>query len=239
MIAGEALRWTLAGLLVAATLYSAWRGMAAAQPTGRVDSGLHALMTAAMAIMLVPGGQWPVLPQVLLFSLGAWWFVVQAVRRPTPGRDGSPPSGPAKPLYDAAAMAAMAFMLAATGLWGLPASAAVPPPRRQLISLPHHGGSAAAALAAPDPAWSAEPALMPSAVSGLAIVFGLATVLWTARLLLQFWPGSEEPPVRPAIRSPGGWLRNGHSAGFRDLADTAVEVVGAAALALMFAALAA
>ena len=141
MIAGEALRWALLALLLAATLYSAWRGLAAARPAGRVDSALHALMTAAMALMLIPGGQWPVLPQVLLFALGAWWFILQAVRRRTGSRDAWPPTGQGKPLYDAAAMAAMAFMLAVKGLWVLPASAAVPPLQGPLVPVPHHGGS--------------------------------------------------------------------------------------------------
>ena len=154
MIAGEALRWALLALLLAATLYSARQGMAAARPAGRVDSALHALMTAAMALMLVPAGQWPVLPQVLLFALGAWWFVVQAVRRRTRSRDDRPPTGRGKPLYDAAAMIAMAFMLAAKGLWVLPASAAAPPLQGRLVPVLHHGGSASVPLAVPAPDWT-------------------------------------------------------------------------------------
>ena len=237
MIAGEALRWALFAVLLAATLYSAWQGMTEARPAGRVDSALHALMTAAMALMLVPGGQWPVLPQVLLFALGAWWFVLQAVRRRTGSQDGWPPTGQGKPLYDAVAMAAMAFMLAAQGLRGLPASAAVPPLQGPLVPVPHHGGPAAVPLAELGPVWSTQPELMPAVVIGLAIVFGVATVLWAARLLLQLWPGSQVPPVPAAIRPRRSGFRQRHPACFRDVADTAVELVGAAALALMFAGL--
>ena len=71
MTADEALRWTLAVLLLAATGYSAGQSLRGAGPAGRVGSALHAVMTAAMASMLVPGGQWPVLPQLLLFAAQA------------------------------------------------------------------------------------------------------------------------------------------------------------------------
>ena len=70
MTADEALRWTLAVLLLAATGYSAGRSLCGSGP-GRVGSALHAVVTAAMASMLVPGGQWPVLPQLLLFATQA------------------------------------------------------------------------------------------------------------------------------------------------------------------------
>jgi hypothetical protein len=241
VIADEALRWTLAVLLLAATLYSAGLGLNGTGQEGRVGSVLHALMTAAMALMLVPSGQWPVLPQLLLFAVGAWWFVLQAVRLRKPSRahngthsrDRRPMSGKGKPIYDAAAMAAMVFMLAATRLWELTPSGALPPASGPLISAPHHGSAAAMPLAVPPPAWGTQTAVV------LAVVFGLAALHWTARLLLQLWPGPRGLPATTAIqtRSPGPGTR--HLSDIRDVADTAVEVVGAAAFALMFAALAA
>ena len=239
MIADEALRWTLAVLLLAATLYSACRAVAAPGPAGRVGSALHALMTAAMALMLVPGSRWPLLPQVLLFAVGAWWFILQAVSRRVRARHGQPAIAHAKPLYDAAAMAAMVFMLAAAGFWEVPPSGALPSAPDLPIPASHHGASAAASLAAPVHEWSTQPALVLAVAFGLAVVFGLASVLWALRLLLQLWAGSRGRFVPAAIRSEGPELRSGRLAGFRDVADTAAEVVGAAALALMFAALAA
>lgn len=233
MLADEALRWTLAVLLLAATLYSAGQGLTGAGPAGRIGSVLHAFMTAAMAFMLVPGGRWPVLPQLLLFAVGAWWFVLQAVRLRTRSRGRWPRSGKGKPLYDAAAMAAMAFMLAAKGLWEPTAAGALRPAPGPLTSAPHHGSAAAVPAAVPIPVWSTLTALV------LAVAFALAAVLWAARLLLQLWPASGGPPVPAAIRTRGAGPGTQYSAGFRAVADTAVEVVGAAALAFMFAVLAA
>ena len=190
--------------------------------------------------MLVPGSRWPLLPQVLLFAVGAWWFVLQAVSRRVRARARPARYRPtAKPLYDAAAMAAMVFMLAAAGFWEVPPSGALPSAPDLPVPASHHGASAAASLAAPVHEWSTQPALVLAVASGLAVVFGLASVLWALRLLLQLWPGSRGRFVPAAIRSDGPELRSGRFAVFRDVADTAAEVVGAAALALMFAALAA
>ena len=233
MLADEALRWTLAVLLLAATLYSAGQGLTGARPAGRIGSVLHAVMTAAMAFMLVPGGRWPVLPQLLLFAVGAWWFVLQAVRLRPHSRGRWPVFGRAKPLYDAAAMAAMAFMLAARSLWEPTAAGALPPAPDPLISAPHHGSAAAVPAAVPVPAWSTLTALV------LTVAFALAAVLWAARLLLQLWPGSADRPLPAANRTRRAGPGTRYCAGFRAAADTAVEVVGAAALAFMFAALAA
>ena len=239
MIADETLRWALAMLLWAATVYSVCRAAAAAGPAGRVGTSLRALMTAAMALMLVPGGRWALLPQLFLFALGAWWFVLQAVRHRTRTRDRRSVIGQGKPLYDAAAMGSMAFMLAVVGLWEDPASGALPPAPGALVPAPHHAGAAAVPLAAPEHAWSVQPPLVPAVAWGLAVVFALAAVLWIVRLLLQLWPLPGGPPVPAALRSQGRRPRVRPSAGFQAVADTAVEAVGAAVIALMLAGLAA
>ncbi|SDO90080.1 hypothetical protein SAMN04487914_10155 [Arthrobacter sp. ok909] len=236
MIADDAVRWTIAALLLAATLYSACRAVVASGAAGRVGLALHSLMMAAMALMLLPRAQWPLLPQVLLFVLGSWWFVVQAVSYRTHPRDGPPVRGRAKSLYDAAAMAAMAFMLAAGGL-GTVRQSGPRPPVPVPVAPAHHGAVAVGPLTAPLDGWSMQPSPVPAVAFGPAIVFGLATAMWTLRLLLQLWPGSSDDTGPAAFF--GHSLRGARSAGFRDLADTAVEVVGAAALALMFVALAA
>ncbi|PVZ59601.1 DUF5134 domain-containing protein [Arthrobacter sp. H-02-3] len=253
MTADEAARWTTAVLLLAATLYSACRAMAASGAAGRVGLALHSLMMAAMALMLLPRGQWPLLPQVLLFVLGSWWFVVQAVSYRTRPRDGPPVrgravagkhvgdrpvAGRAKPLYDAAAMAAMAFMLAAGDLGAVPQSEAGPPAPVP-VAPAHHGAAAAGPLTARLPGWGDQLSLVPAVAFGLAVFFGLATVAWTLRLLLQLWPLTGGRSVAAALCSRGGALRGARCPRFRDVADTAVEIVAAGALALMFAALAA
>lgn len=243
----------MAVLLLAATLYSACRAVAASGAAGRVGLALHSLMVAAMALMLLPRGQWPLLPQVLLFVLGSWWFVVQAVSYRTRPRDGPPVrgravadkrvggrpvGGRAKPLYDAAAMAAMAFMLAAGGLAAVPQPGARPPAPVP-VAPAHHGAAAAGPLTVPLDGWSTQSSPVPAVAFGLAVFFGLATVVWTLRLILQFWPGIGGTSGAAAMCSRGGALWSARSAGFRDVADTAVEIVAAGALALMFAALAA
>jgi len=236
MVADEALRWTLAVLLLAATLYSACRAVAASWTADRVGSALHAFMTAAMALMLVPGSQWPLLPQLLLFVVGTWWFILQAVSRRAHTRDGQRAVSRAKPAYDAASMAAMVFMLAAAGVWEAPPSGVLPAAPGLA---PHHGVAPALPPAAPVHDWSTQPTLVLTVASALAVVFGLASALWAVRLLLQLRPGFRGRLAPAAIRSDGGDLRGRRRAGFRDVADAAVEVVGAAAFALMFAALAA
>lgn len=217
MITDETLGRTIAVLLMAATLYTMFRAVAASGPAARVGQTLHALMTAAMALMLLPGGQWPVLPQFLLFALGAWWFVLQAVSRRSRRGDRLPGTARAKSLYDAAAMAAMAFMLALGGPGPDGPGPLGPAPAA------HHGSAVALPLAAPVPGWRAGTDPLPdplaAAAFGLAVVFGLAAVLWAARLLFRL------RRIRPAGR-------------FRYVADAAVESLGAAALANMFVALA-
>ncbi|MGY3317028.1 DUF5134 domain-containing protein [Arthrobacter sp. TE12232] len=240
----------MAVLLLAATLFSACRAVAASGAAGRVGLALHSLMMAAMALMFLPRGQWPLLPQVLLFVLGSWWFVVQAVSYRTPPRDGPPVrgravagkhvgdrpvAGRAKPLYDAAAMAAMAFMLAAGDLGAVPQSEA----RLLPVAPAHHGAAAAGPLTARLPGWGDQLSLVPAAAFGLAVFFGLATVAWTLRLLLQLWPRTGGTSVAAALCSRGGALRGARWPRCRDVADTAVEIVAAGALALMLAALAA
>jgi hypothetical protein len=135
-------------------------------------------------------------------------------------------------------MAAMAFMLAAGGLAAVPQSGARPPAPVP-VAPAHHRAAAAGPLTAPLDGWSTQSSPVPAVAFGLAVFFGLATVVWTLRLILQFWPGTGGTSGAAAMCSRGGALWGARSPGFRDVADTAVEIVAAGALALMFAALAA
>ncbi|MET4136087.1 DUF5134 domain-containing protein [Pseudarthrobacter sp. PvP090] len=52
MIGNDVLRWALTALLLAASLYVAFRAGRKSPPATRVGSSLHAAMLAAMAYML-------------------------------------------------------------------------------------------------------------------------------------------------------------------------------------------
>jgi hypothetical protein len=202
VITNEALRWALAALLLTAAGYAAVRAASHPARARRVDYGLHAVMMVAMVNMLAPGSRWPVLPQLLLLALGAWWFVVRAAAV-RPARAGSTMS-----LYDALSMAAAAYMLTAMDFSAAHGPAAAGHPS----GAAHHGSATAPGfpLPGPGPDWPTQPALV------LAVVFGLAGVAWAV-------------PALRGLRSRAPGMG----------ADAALHVVGAASMALMFAALAA
>ena len=91
------LRWGLTALLLAASLYAAFRAGRKSPAAARVGFGLHAAMLTAMVLMLAPGLRWPALPQILFFGLAAWWFVLRAVsRRHAPAGRPAPAARPAQ-----------------------------------------------------------------------------------------------------------------------------------------------
>lgn len=230
MIENQTLRWALMVLLLAAALYAAFRAIRKSPPATRVGLGLHAAMLTAMALMLSPGLQWPALPQVLGFGLAAWWFVLRAVSwRPVPG-DGPPVPGRPVPkvgpghgrragrarrgslVYNALTMAAMAFMLAVMDFrTARGPQAAGSDAAGSLGQAAHHGGASAPGLPLPGPheGWGAQAALV------LAVAFGLAAAVWAVHLLR------------------GRRSHNGQGRG-----ETFLDLVGAASMAVMFAAIA-
>ena len=216
LIENEFLRWGLTALLLAASLYAAFRASRKSPPATRVGFGLQAAMLGAMVLMLAPGSPWPVLPQIFFFGLAAWWFVLRAVsQRPLPvagqghGRRAGA-TGVGSLLYNALTMAAMAYMLAAMDVRGAHGALAGPAGAGAPGQAAHHGG-AAAGLPLPGslPGWSSESALV------LAGAFGVAGALWAVLLLRR---------LRPDARRGRG--------------DAFLEFVGAASMAVMFAALA-
>ncbi len=68
----------MTAVLLAATLYSAFCASRKSSLAARIGYGLQAVMMSARVPPLAPGGQWPVLPQLLLFVLASWWFVIRA-----------------------------------------------------------------------------------------------------------------------------------------------------------------
>ena len=209
MIENGVLHWGLTALLLAASLYAAFRAGRKSPSDTRVGFGLHAAMMAAMVLMLAPGLRWPALPQLLFFGLAAWWFVLRAVsRRPGHIR----PAGRATRailLYHALTMAAMAYMLTTMDVHGGQGPEAAGVEAAGMGQTAHHGGAALAGLPLPGPnqAWSSQAALV------LAVAFGLAAAVWAVFLL----------------RSLKG----------RDPGDTVLELVSAASMSVMFSALAA
>lgn len=229
MIENDLLRWGLAAPLLAASLYAAFRAGRTSPPAIRAGFGLHAAMMTAMVLMLVPGLQWPALPQVFVFGLAAWWFVLRAVSR-RPGPHWWPPepvAGPPVPerpghgrpdgqsgrgglLYHALTMAAMAYMPAAMDVRSAHGPEAAGVEAAGILGqAAHHGGAPLAGLPmqGPNQVWVSQVALV------LAVAFGLAAAVWAVFLL----------------RSHTG----------RDRGGTGLELVGAASMAVMFAALAA
>lgn len=222
MIANEALRWSLAAALAAATIYCGLRAGSKLRLVIRVNYCLHALMTAAMIAMLVHGWEGPPLPQILAFALGAWWFTVQAAASiAAPGtRPGRPRRG--KCFYDAMMMAAMAYMLAVAQFTATAASSGLQAPETFAFRGAHHpGGAGALRVTFPaTPDWTSQAALV------LAVAFAAACVLWAARLVKSL--GDSSAPSSPLSRTRA----------FRS-ADLGSELVSAIAMASMFAALAA
>ena len=225
MIGNEVLRWALAALLLAASLYAAVRAGRTSPPATRVGFALHAAMMIAMVPMLVPGPRWwPALPQVLFFGLAAWWFALRAVsRRPVTAGPQAPAAGPGHSrraggagrgtlLYNALTMAAMAYMLAAMDAHGAGAPLAGPEAAGLPGQTPHHGRpglSLPGSLPGSEQAWASQPAMV------LALAFGLAAAVWG--LLL---------------------LRRLHTRGRPCSGDAFLELAGSTSMAAMFAALA-
>ena len=215
MIENGFLLWGLTAPLLAASLYAAFRASRESPPATRVGFGLHAAMMTAMVLMLIPGLRWPALPQILFFGLAAWWFVLRAVsRRPVPaaGQGHPRPAGGASRatlLYNGVTMAAMAFMLAAMDVHGSDGPLAGP----DLAGLPgqtaHHGSAAAVSLPVTLPGWTGLPVLV------LAVAFGASAALWAFFLFRRLHPNAR-----------------------LDTGNAVLELVAAASMSVMFAALA-
>ncbi|WP_215449678.1 DUF5134 domain-containing protein [Streptomyces sp. ATCC 21386] len=114
MIAASGLRWVLSLLFTVPVLYGLGKSvLPGAGITERIDHALHAAMGALMVAMAWPWGMGlPVGPQVLLFSVGALWFLASAPFR-TAG--GSPGRAAVGALPHVVMMGAMAWMVSAMG----------------------------------------------------------------------------------------------------------------------------
>jgi hypothetical protein len=220
VVENDALRWTLTAALSVGTAYYLFRVGRKSPLVMRVNYCLHALMTGAMISMLVPGWQWPQLPQVVIFTLAAWWFILQAVaRREYVGIC----QGHARQrtcLYHGMVMAAMAYMAATMNVSGTLETPGDPIPEAYMAQAHHHStsgqGMHTALSAVPD--WTSHATFV------LALVFSAAVALWSIRLAQSLCP---QKPAASAQVSNGLFLR---SAGF------SLELVSASAMAVIFGA---
>jgi hypothetical protein len=222
LIDNELFRWAMTAALSAATVYCAFRAGGRSPIPLRVNYGLHGLMTTAMTGMLLHGRDWPLLPQVLVFGLAAWWFAVQAAS--PQAKQGKPQQrqGRGKCLYDALSMTAMAYMLAAAQFAGTEKASGSPEPAALVVQGPHHAAEMAArpATLAAAHDWTSQATVV------LAVVFAAACLLWAARLVDSLGAGALPPS---ALQKRRRMLR---------LADLGNELVSASAMAVMFAVLA-
>ncbi|MFJ9351059.1 DUF5134 domain-containing protein [Streptomyces sp. NPDC101237] len=111
MIAASGLRWILTLVFALTAAHGILRG---ARPglglPERVDHALHAVMGLFMIAMVWPWGMdVPALPQVVVFTAGAVWFVSSA---PFRAEGGFPPRKLPDTLFHAVMMVAMAWMVA-------------------------------------------------------------------------------------------------------------------------------
>jgi hypothetical protein len=111
MIEHLGLRWLLTLVFVGVAVLHVHRLGVRASTADRVGGGVHGAMCAAMVVMAWPwGAAIPLWPQVALFGFGAAWFAALGLVPLARGGDGRTV---APPLFHAAGMATMVWMLVA------------------------------------------------------------------------------------------------------------------------------
>ncbi|TDW29617.1 DUF5134 domain-containing protein [Cryobacterium psychrophilum] len=213
MVDNVVLRAAVSVLLLAALLYSLARAAGSPSPHARIDFGLKSLMSGTMLAML-SGAAWPVLPTVVVFAAATWWFAIQATVHPSSRASCAGRAGRATCLYHGTMMAATAFMAASMITAGVldPAASAVQATGEKL----------AAAHAQHDEAFSLPVGGWTLDLGALGVVFFAVAVGWWATRLVR------------SVRSGHG-ATSGVRHGRLHRADLAAELVGAAAMVVMFA----
>lgn len=182
-------------ILTAGTVFCLAKALQGSSWVTRLNYVIHALMAVGMLGMVWHNLNLPLLPQLLLFGTGSFWFLLQAVSRHEfilvchagPGR--------LTCLYHAAMLAAMVFMLA------LPHSAVH---QEQLTGPVHHSGHAShtghAVSVAPPTAPEVTALWIQPAAQVLAVLFAAAVLAWllpmvrlTAKLPLRKTPSVSRP----------------------------------------------
>ncbi|WP_413249041.1 DUF5134 domain-containing protein [Sinomonas flava] len=216
MYDNPAITWALTAVLLLGGSYNLLRAIRSHLRRDQVNNTLNALMNAVMAAMLWNVQPFTVLGQILVLAGAALWFLVQAVARPRLGLCTSS-KGRIRCLYHSLTMVGAALMVAfmghATGLDpGIVPSAATSaymPMRHHdhIMTTPTPGAGA--------PDYTSELALL------LTILFGAAAVVFSI-LLLRLHTASKALHLQPQQLLSVS-------------AEHALEALGAAVMALMFA----
>lgn len=215
-----AITWTLTAILLLSGSYLFLQAVRSRQLTDRINSSLHALMNILMAAML--WNLWPstMLAQITVLAGAALWFIIQAVARPEFKILCAGSQSRLKCSYHSLTMAGAALMVAMMGGHvssaghGTVSAAGLP------ISNSHHSMPAAAqttVVATLDQS--------PALAVLLTVFFGAASAVFIV-LLLRF----------RGTKPPHG---HGTSPRLSVRAEHGLEALGAAVMALMFAAMSA
>jgi hypothetical protein len=210
-----AITWTLTVILLLSASYYVLQAIRSRQLKNRVNNGLSAIMNVVMASMMWHLGASTMLAQIAILTVAALWFLLQAVARPELKALCTSKQGRLKCAYHTVAMAASAVMVAlmmgqmtTAGSGTLAAGMSMSHAQHTMSATPPSNG---AALNHPL-----------DLTTVLALVFGAAAIVFLVLLLrLQV--------MKSALRiaDPKFSVRAEH--GF--------EAVGAASMAVMFAAM--
>ncbi|WP_456506140.1 DUF5134 domain-containing protein [Arthrobacter sp. UYCu723] len=209
-----AITLALTAVLLLSGSYHFLQAIKSPQRTDQINKSLHALMNVLMAAML-----WNLVPSTMLAQIAvlagaALWFVIQAVARPEFKTLCARSEGRLKCLYHSLSMAGAAVMIA---MMGMATTGHVPAAGMQM---PHAHHSLAPA--APSTA-SATFDHSPSLAILLTVLFGAAAVVF---ILLVVRLRATKTTCRDAAASRRS-IRAEHG----------LEALGAAVMAMMFAAM--
>ena len=217
-----AITWTVTAVLLLSGSYHILQATRSRQPTDQVNQSLHALMHLLMAAMLWHLAPATMLAQIAVLTGAALWFIIQAVARPefkTLCADGR---GRLKCVYHSLTMAAAALMIVMMGHMGT-TGYGVAPSSDGMAAMPgmtmSHGHHAIAAPAQTTAATTSTPS--PDLAILLTTAFTAAAIIFIILLL----------------RSRATTNTHHHMAALKPSARThhALEALGAAIMALMFA----
>ncbi|MGW4882497.1 DUF5134 domain-containing protein [Streptomyces sp. NPDC004262] len=203
MIAAGGLRWILTLLFAVPTVYGLWRTVRTGTgPAVRVDHGLHAVMGALMIAMTWPWGMdLPTTPQVVLFSLGALWFLAAIAFR---ARDRDTRAAVRAAVPHVVMMGAMAWMVAVMASSGTMSGGTAMGGGHDMAGMDMSGGTGIAAMTL----GGTGPKVTAALLAAVLAAFGL---VWLSRALdrakahgLPSAPASGGPD--PTGRRPVGAL---------------------------------
>lgn len=211
-----AITWTLTVILLLSGSYYVLQAIRSRQLKNRVNNGLNALMNVVMASMMWHLGASTMLAQIAILTVAALWFLLQAVARPELTALCTSKQGRLKCAYHTVAMAASAVMVALMMGQMTTAGSGTLAAGGMSMSHAHHTMPATA------PSNGAALGHSLDLTALLALVFGAAAIVFLVLLLrLQV--------MKSAL----------HTADpkFSVRAEHGFEAVGAAVMAVMFAAM--